>query len=72
MELRRLYTRDLLQHCVDAHRVALQQSDECCISGDAGKVCFFVSTRAGNEMGEQPGKYYPKIDPKTFNGQYYW
>ena len=72
IEMTRLYTRDMLSHCTDAELVAETTPSQCCMTSEVGQVCFFVSTKAGNEKGHIPGSYYPKIDPKTFNGHYYW
>ena len=53
-----IYTRRLLAHCQDAAHVSLNNPEECCITGPAGLICYYVSGTPGND--EREGGAYDK------------
>jgi len=53
-----LYTRTLLAHCQDAEHVSSVNPEECCVTGPAGLICFYVSGTPGNDVRE--GGVYTK------------
>ena len=44
-----IYTRDLLAHCQNATHVANVNPEECCVSGNAGLICYYISGTLGDD-----------------------
>lgn len=45
-----LYTRTLLQYCQDASHVMEKTPEECCVMGNAGQICYYISSKPGNDV----------------------